>query len=223
MLAIVVASVWWTYTWTLASSQQTRESVILLTTERDAAQLRLDSVRQQLAIAQRGAQITRGANDQLRDEFVVLQDKLAAERVDIEFYQRLLGAAGSSNGLAVHGVQLTRTASPRVYRFELTLSQNLKKAQIVVGRAELFIDGLDGDRARTLDVTSLDLGGADRKLDFDFKYFQLLRGSFALPDNFIAERLRVRLMVRRGRNGTPLWREFAWSDLFESKDPVEKK
>ena len=215
LIVIVAASVLLTHRWTLASNKNAQQLVLELTADRDAVQQQLESTRQQLALAQRGDQVTRGANDQLRGEFVALQDELVALRADIEFYQRLLGAAGAGNGLAVHGLRLEHTASPLVYRFELTLSQNLKKAQIVAGRAELSIDGLEGNRARTLDVSSMDLAGADGKLGFEFKYFQLLRGSFALPEGFMAERVRVRLVVRRGGADKPLWREFNWSELVE--------
>ena len=223
LLAIVIASISLTYTRTVAGNKGARDLVDQLTAERDAVQRQFDSVRQQLAVAQRGDQVTRDANDQLRDDFVALQDEMAGLRSDIEFYQRLLGASGAGTGLAVHGLHLEHTASPLVYRFELTLSQNMKKAQIVAGRAELFIDGVEDDGARTLDLVSMNMRDADGELGFEFKYFQLLRGSFVLPEGFVAERLRVRLVVRGGRTGKPLWREFNWSELIEPDiDPAEK-
>lgn len=214
LLLGVAASVVLTYFWSMAANVDIREQVIELVAERDALQNQLEAARQQLAVAQRGDQVTRNANDQLRNEFIVLQEELAALRADIEFYQRLLGAAGAGNGLAVHGLQLEHTAAEQVYRFELTLSQNLKKARIVVGQVELFVDGVRDGRAHTLDVAAKDVAGIDDMLSFQFKYFQLLRGSFTLPEGFIAERVRIRLVVQKGRNSKPLWREFTWTELF---------
>ena len=216
LVVAVIGSVSLTYRWHLANNMVVREQVLQLVAERDVLQDLLETARQQLAVAQRGDQVTRGANDHLRDKFVELQAELAALHTDIKFYQRLLGAAGADNGLAVHGLHLEKTAGEMVYRFELTLSQNLKKAQIVAGKVELLIDGVQDARAHTLDVAATDMAGADGMLGFEFKYFQLLRGSFTLPEGFIAERVRVRLVVQRGRSSKPLWREFNWSELFES-------
>jgi hypothetical protein len=208
--------------WTLQSNGDARTRVAELGRELEAARQEAETLKQQLAVAERGDQVTRGANDQLRDEYVAMQDELAALRADIEFYQRLLGSASAGNGLAVHGLQLIRTSSPLVYRFELTLSQNLKKARIVAGEAELLVDGVEGDQLRTLDPNTLDLGSGKGSIGFEFKYFQLLRGSFALPEGFVAERIRVHLTIGKGRNGESQWREFNWSELIET-DTADKE
>lgn len=215
LLLGVAASGSLTYFWSMTANLDRREQVIELVAERDALQSQLEVARQQLAVAQRGDQVTRGANDQLRDEFVDLQEQLATLRADIEFYQRLLGAAGAGNGVAVHSLHLEHTAAELVYRFELTLSQNLKKARVVAGQVELLVDGVRDGRAHTLDVAAKDVAGVEDMLGFQFKYFQLLRGSFTLPEGFIAERVRVRLVVQKGRKSKPSWREFTWTELFE--------
>ncbi len=170
-----------------------------------------DRLAQELAIARRGSQVATEAGEQLKAQIVALESELAGVRSDVAFYQRLLGTGGERRGLAVHDLRLTPTASSAVYRFRLTLSQNLEKARVVEGSLALLAEGILDTRMVELDGAALGIrliGDTER---FRFKYFQEFEGSLELPAGFAPERLVVRL--RAEERDEPIERRFEWSEL----------
>lgn len=175
----------------------------------------VERLARELAVARRGAQVTAEANAQLRRQIVDLETELADLRVDLAFFQRLLGAGVSQKGLVVHELSLEATGSPRVYRFRMTLTQNLAEAEVVSGRLGIAAVGVRDDRMVELDGAALGLRLAGADDGFQFKYFQQFEGSLSLPEGFAPERLLVRLVPA---SGDPVLRRFEWADLV--KRPV---
>ena len=205
---------------TLAENQATRERAESLAEEIGTLKSGLEHSLQQLAVVERGAQITDTANASLRQEIGALQSEIAGLKADNEFYRRLLGTGGSSNGLAVHALQLDATSSPQVYRFHLTLSQNLEKAQVVAGSVELVVEGVQSDRAKRLGPEALGLTIDGHGPEFEFKYFQQLTGSLTLPADFVPELISVRL-APEGRGRKQVLRQFDWQQARgQDSEPV---
>ncbi len=182
-----------------------------------AARDKIQRLEQRIAILERGGQVTELANRQLRAELAEMEGELARLTDEVGFYQRLIGAGGGDRGLAVHALQLTSTPSNRVFRFELTLSQNLKKAEQITGQLELAVEGVQADRTRVLGWDSLGVRMDGERNQFAFKYFQQLNGSFELPPDFHPERIIVSL---HPEGDTPeVAQSFVWSELIrEIKD-----
>ena len=182
---------------------------------------RIERLEQELAIARRGSQITDEANVTLRQQIVALESSVAELNADVAFYRRLLGSGGSEKGLAVHDLQLQPTAAPRVWRYQLTLSQNLNKAKIVAGRFDLLAEGLSAGAMVELDSEALDLRPAGDDAAFEFKYFQQIEGSFSLPEGFEPASLRVRLRPESGRK--TVVRRFEWPGLAADTAATEQQ
>jgi hypothetical protein len=199
---------------TLAQNQATRERAESLAEELDIVKSELEHSLQQLAVVERGGQITDSANTSLRQEIGDLQSEIAGLKADNEFYRRMLGTSGSSDGLAVHALQLEATTSPQVFRFHLTLSQNLEKAQVVAGSVEMAVEGIQSDRASRLGTEALGLKDDSGSLEFEFKYFQQLAGSLTLPAGFVPELISVRLLPE-GRGRKQVLRQFDWLQARE--------
>ncbi|MDX1569166.1 MAG: DUF6776 family protein [Xanthomonadales bacterium] len=174
-------------------------------------------LQQELAIAQRGGQVTGAANDALRDQVAAREERIADLESDVAFYRRLLGSGGSQKGLAVHALQLSATNAPDVYRYQLTLSQNLNQAKIVAGEYELQAEGvLDGSMVR-LDSAGLEMLPAAGEPRFEFKYFQELRGSLRVPEGFVPDSLVVQLTTEE--LDEPVARHFDWRQLTGASVP----
>ena len=187
--------------------------------ERDLqrAEETIAGLRQRLAIAERGAQVTGAANEALREQVAAQEERIAGLESDVAFYRRLLGSGGSQKGLAVHALQLTATNAPDVYRYQLTLSQNLNQAKIVAGEYALQVEGvLDGSMVR-LDGGRLEMMPAAGQARFEFKYFQELRGSLRIPDGFVPDSLVVELTAEE--LDEPVARHFDWSQLTGAQGP----
>jgi hypothetical protein len=173
---------------------------------------RVESSRVRQKVAERQVEVLRQANNLLRQEESNRQAEMQRLQGEVDFYQRLAGTSGSQEGLAVYQLELQTTSSPQVYRFVLTLTQNLRRSAIISGTASLELEGTRDDKAITLKWKDLSTDNAGRP-EFRFKYFQQLDGYLTIPEDFQPERVRVTLKAKGSRQ-TP-GRDFSWTDLMQ--------
>ena len=177
----------------------------------------LEAEKMQKIIAEREADVLRQANTLLRNSERKRQDEIASLKADLTFYRDLGGANGSQAPLAVHYMELQQTRSPWVYRLVFTLTQNLRWASVVSGRAQLSVDGIYKGVAAHLDDKQLLAETAD-PLSFQFKYFQQIERLITLPEGFEANRLTIRLNSASLR--TPVEQSMQWQELFSLELPA---
>jgi hypothetical protein len=173
--------------------------------------LRVETSRVRQKMAERQVEVLRQANNLLRQEESNRQAEMQRLQGEVEFYQRLSGTSGSQEGLAVYELELQPTASPQVFRFVLTLTQNLRRSALISGTAGMEVEGTRENQPVTLKWKDLTSGSTDRP-EFRFKYFQQLDGYLTLPEGFQAERVLVVLRAKGSK--TPVNRDFSWSDLM---------
>ena len=221
-VTVCIGSVLLFLTWQIASSppppsaESLREDVDFLSRELRIMKQRTDRLRARQAVLEREADVLRQANRLLREEETARQAELDALHSELDFYRRLAGTSGAQTGLDVYRADLMATASDRVFQFVLTLTQNIRRASIIAGRARIDVEGILDDRPVTLHWAQLSDGAAAEPA-FRFKYFQQLEGYLALPDGFIPTRLQVTLESGGQRN--PVQRSYGWDTLLsESAD-----
>jgi hypothetical protein len=171
---------------------------------------RLERSEARLVVAEREAEVIRQANQLLREEESQRHKEITDLRGELEFYRRLAGSGGTQDGLAVYQVELEATDSDRVFHFVLTLTQNIRRASIITGRARIDIEGTLDDRPVTLYWSRITEKGTSEP-EFRFKYFQQIEGYLALPPEFLPARLIVTLTARERRE--PVKRSFEWGAL----------
>lgn len=167
------------------------------------------AVRQKMA--ERQVEVLRQANNLLRQEESNRQAEMQRLQGEVDFYQRLTGTSGSQDGLAVYELELQTTASPHVYRFVLTLTQNLRRSAMISGTASLELEGTRQDKPVTLKWKDLAAASTSRP-EFRFKYFQQLDGYLTVPGDFQPERVRVALNAKGSKNDVS--RDFSWAELM---------
>lgn len=164
-----------------------------------------------LTVLERETEVIREANRLLREEESRRQAELNLLQAELDFYRRLAGTGGEQTGLAVYQAELSATESPRVFRYILTLTQNIRRASIISGKLKLDVEGTLGDRPVTLFWSQL-TDGELAEPSFRFKYFQQFEGYLTLPENFSPTRLLVTLDVKDQRK--PVSRAFDWKALM---------
>jgi hypothetical protein len=164
-----------------------------------------------LAVLEQETEVMRKANGLLREEETQRQAETSRLQAELDFYRRLTGTGGEQTGLAVYQVELSPTDSPVVFQFVLTLTQNIRRASIISGKASLDVEGTLDNRPVTLYWSQLS-DGATAETAFRFKYFQQLEGYLTLPENFSPTRLVVSLKVKDQRK--PVNSSFDWQELI---------
>ncbi len=216
VLAIVLGSALMFIVYQLASSlvvsesNQLKERVAFL--EKDLASLseRYKHLQAQLTIVEREAEVFRTANRLLRSAENQNQAERNRVQSELDFYRRLAGTSGRQTGLAVYAAELTPTDSDRVFRFILTLTQNIRRASVITGRVRINVEGTLDDQPVTFNWTQVS-DGSTPEPQFRFKYFQQVDGYLAIPQEFSPTRLRVMLEVEGQRK--PVVHVFDWAGL----------
>ena len=180
---------------------------------------RVESSRVRQKMAERQVEVLRQANNLLREEESSRQTDMQRLQGEVAFYQRLSGTSGSQEGLAVYNLEIQPTSSEQVFRFVLTLTQNLRRSAIIGGTVSMALEGIRGDKPATLKWKEITEEGS-AKPEFRFKYFQQLDGYLAVPADFQPTRVRVTLAAKG--SSKPLSREFDWSELMGVETAVNE-
>jgi hypothetical protein len=175
----------------------------------------LEQAKSQLVVATRAEQIARIANESLQQTLREREEEIAGLRADLGFYQRLVGGQAARAGLTVHAITAKKISDSQAYSFELTLTQNMKKGAVIVGRVTLAIEGVREQQLVTLDAAQLGLESDSASLSFSFKYFQKIQGRFTLPEGFTPNRI---LVNAKSDGGEQTQQVFTWADATTVKE-----
>ena len=216
MLTVVTVGTLLFLTWQLATRKvepaapELQEQATFLARELAAVADKLQRSQERARILEEEASVMRQANHILRQQESERQAEINRLQGELDFYRRLVGTGGSQPGLAVYQAEILPTDSPRVFEFELTLTQNIRRASIINGRLQLEVEGTLADRPLTLDWSDLRDNGASA-VPFRFKYFQQIEGFLTLPPDFSPLRLRVTLEPERAE---PVVQEYRWKNVL---------
>jgi len=171
----------------------------------------LDEERARATVAEREADVVRRANDLLRQSERQRQDEIAGLQADLELYRRLGGANGAQAPLTVRYLELQPTQSPRVFRVNISLTQNLRRPAAVAGSVQLAVDGILNGVARHLSNDQL-VAEPGKPLGFQFEHFQQLEQLITLPEGFEASRLTIQLKSNSLKD--PVVQSMEWDSLL---------
>lgn len=174
-----------------------------------------DTLKQRIAVLERADQVAKVAANDLQQSLRDRDEEIAGLRADLAFYGRLVGGGARREGLAVHSVHVSAVPNSRAWNVTVTLTQNLKRSQIIGGRLQLSVEGVAGQQLKALPWSEL-AGASDAAgLPFSFKYFQQVTGTVMLPEGFAPNRVRV--LVDAGEGGR-VDQGFAWADAQASEE-----
>ncbi len=216
-LTLALVGVLLLVTWELASRPvvpevpRLQEEIDFLARELDTVNRRLDRLQARNAVLERETDVLRQANRMLREQESDRQAQLNQQRSELDFFRRLAGTGGAQSGLDVYRAELLTTESERVYRYILTLTQNIRRASIVSGRVRIDVEGTLDDRPVTLYWSRIS-DGETPEPSFRFKYFQQIEGYLTLPEGFSP--MRLQLALEAGDRRKPVQRSYDWQQLL---------
>lgn len=194
-----------------------QSEIDFLSGEVEALKNRAGRLRARNTVLEREVAVLRDANEMLREAENERNAQIVRQQSELNFFRRLAGAGGAQTGLDIYHVELAATGSPAVWRFTLTLTQNIRRASIVDGQVRIEIEGTDGDRPLRLDWSGVG-GEKGPGPAFRFKYFQQLDGYLTLPDGFLPDRLLLTLEPED--NQDPVERQYEWAELAGDEHPA---
>jgi hypothetical protein len=168
------------------------------------------ALRERVAILERAQQVEGKAYKDVDTYLRDLQDEVLGLKEEVAFYRGIV-SDGKEKGLKIQTFVVDKETLPGAYRFELVLTQNLKRVQMISGTVKLNV--LDDQNRRPTSLLLSDMSGEQaNSLGFEFKFFQRIEGRFTLPDGFKPDRLQIQV-VSKGKKPASLEKSFEWRGL----------
>jgi hypothetical protein len=191
-----------------------QSEIAVLNASLASAQGEIETLKAQVAQNQRAGQVSELASNSMESDLAKAKEDIAALRSELSFYEKVVSGGADQAGLTINDLELRATDNAGVYRFIVTLSQNLKKDRMAKGGITLSMRGVKNGKLMRLDFK--DLSGTDgpKNVPFEFKYFQRVEGSIMLPEGFAADRLQV---TADGDAGVGrVRRDFTWQNVVKT-------
>jgi len=167
-------------------------------------------LRERVAILERAQQVEGKAYEDVDTHLRSLQDEVLALKEEVAFYRGIV-SDGKEKGLKIQTFSVDKETTPGAYRFQLVLTQQLKRVKIISGTVKLNV--LDDQNRRPTSLLLSDMAGEQAKsLNFEFKFFQRIEGRFTLPDGFNPDRLQIQV-VSKGKKPASVEKSFEWRGL----------
>ena len=155
-----------------------------------------------------------------------LQAQVARQTEELAFYRAVVAEGAPAIGLRVGTVRLTAAKPAGEFVVHISLVRAGKTEGMISGTVSLTVDGQDaGGKAATLDNQTLvagaaaggagggasaSAGGAAADVPYNFRYYQELEQTVALPPGFRPAHLTVEVASSH-KNVAPLSQTFPWS------------
>jgi len=167
-------------------------------------------LRERVAILERAQQVEGKAYEDVDTHLRSLQDEVLALKEEVAFYRGIV-SDGKEKGLKIQTFSVDKETTPGAYRFQLVLTQQLKRVKTISGTVKLNV--LDDQNRRPTSLLLSDMAGEQAKsLNFEFKFFQRIEGRFTLPDGFNPDRLQIQV-VSKGKKPASVEKSFEWRGL----------
>ena len=199
------------------ASDWAQEELSVLSEERDELMITVEALREgntvlreRVAILERAQQVEGKAYKDVDVHLRSLQDEVLALKEEIAFYRGIV-SAGKEKGLKIQTFVVDKESSSGAYRFQLVLTQHLKRVRMISGTVKLNIVDEQNGKPRRLMLSDMS-GQQANSLKFEFKFFQRIEGRFTLPDGFKPDRLQIQV-VSRGKRPASVEKSFEWQGI----------
>jgi hypothetical protein len=209
-LLVVLSGLSYTYGHSrgLAIQDKTLRELEILRERSGDYERRLADLQQQLVNSQQGALIDQQAAEQVRQEVVASEEKIAALKADLVFYRGLMAPTATEKGLSIRSIALHSTGEPGAFRYELVLQQLAVKHALLKGQYQITLRGeLEGKEEA---LTLKDVSAGAESPSFRFRYFEKLQGTLQLPAGFAPGWIEV-VAETREKRPIRVQKQFSWS------------
>jgi hypothetical protein len=204
--ALYVKAYGWAQVELSALSEERNELMVTVQTLREGN----SALRERVAILERAQQVEGKAYEDVDEHLGRLQDEVLALKEEIAFYRGIV-SAGKEKGLKIQTFVVDKETTPGAYRFQLVLTQQLKRVKVISGTVKLKITDEQNSRPTSLLLSDMS-GEQSKSLNFEFKFFQRIEGRFTLPDGFKPDRLQIQV-VSKGKKPASVEKSFEWLGL----------
>ena len=116
----------------------------------------------------------------------------------LAFYEKVMAPEKEADGLVIDNIKITANQSQDYYSFQVILVQQQLKKRYAKGYVDLVIIGSLANKPVEFKLSDISTITQD-ETSFSFKYFQVIEGSFTLPENFIPEKIQISAVLTKNK------------------------
>ncbi len=161
------------------------------------------------AVDRHGSVLEKKATERVRQDNVLLQNKVAELQEAVSFYKGIMAPLRNDKGLRIEKLSVQRTADSARYRYKVVLTQVANNSSYVSGSLHIRVLGTSKGEQKALSLKALSESANKDGAKFKFRYFQDLSGELTLPGGFIPDQVEV-VAQSRGKKAMRLERLFDW-------------
>ena len=183
------------------------EAMQLKIDERDQQINRLE---QQLNFIRVESEVDKLSLQQIQQNLQNAQQENIKTKELLSFYQSIMAPELSAGGVTIDRLYIEPTLVEQEFRYKVVLIQTSKQKSYAKGNLVINLSGIQNEQTSSFDIGQLAVQEND--LNFSFKYFQILEGSFVIPENFTPEKVEliVTLPKQRGQEYSQTSKTFDW-------------
>ncbi|NLW04820.1 MAG: hypothetical protein GX029_06290 [Pseudomonadaceae bacterium] len=171
----------------------------------------LVDLRRRVLVTESSNAIDKQTHQEVHQTILDLNAHIGKLENELHFYQRVMAPEKADQGLRIDRFDIKPTDNPKVFDYQLVITQVTDNNSFVEGRA---LVSLVGARGQTLNVT-LPLKDVSPEVDelsirFRFRFFQNVAGQIHLPEDFVPERVQV-ILQSIGSKAMRIETEFGWT------------
>ena len=168
---------------------------------------------QQVAIANKAAEIDRLAAEEVRQSLLAEQLQVGRLQKDLDFYRSLMAPDERQAEVALHSLELVGDRQSGDYRFSALVTQSGGGNPLVKGSISANIElEVDGDR-QFMPLQQLPDFNGSLPAKLRFRFFQRVEGGFQLPGKAVPVQIVVRVSLS-GKAARELEKTYPWEQLI---------
>ncbi|MGY1489213.1 DUF6776 family protein [Methylobacillus pratensis] len=141
-------------------------------------------------LAERQLQVQRAAQEKLAHDFEQVQDELMKLKEDLAFYKSMQNGDSAAKNVKLTRLFVEKGKEPGHYQYHLVLSQQGNASKPVQGNLSFILQGRN-HQGQQVKLPLLLQPGNSNQAKVNFRYYQRLDGSFALPEDVTAEEIEL--------------------------------
>jgi len=196
----------------------TKEALVTIQQQLVKTQRSLDQTAESLVMQKQSSQVDILSNKELVNSVKNMQQTQNDLQEELKFYRKIMAPGRDKEGLAIDALQISQTQDVDEFHFRITLIQAGKQTQFLKGDITLKLSGLLN--GKNTEYNFRELGTFNVKhFQFQFKYFQNIRGFIRLPSGFEAKKLTASVKTKGRRKNQKAQKQAIWQPL-ESQNYV---
>lgn len=162
--------------------------------------------------------VSQQSSNDLKEMFAKQLEQEKQLQRELSFYRSVMAPEKIADGVVIQGVELRAGLLAGQQRLELVLMQLQKRKQPIKGMLNVKLIGVKNNQRTSFMLNKI----IKKKLDFNFRYFQLIDAEFVLPAEFELARIEVKVVIPRSRwtKGAQMMQTFTIPEISEQqKEP----